>query len=64
MAYKEQELDLENIDQYLKQFLENGGNITKCEKYARSEDIEYTVGWGKKRKKQVDPSAKQCILIL
>ena len=58
MAYKEQELDLENIDQYVKQFLENGGTVTKCEKYARSEEIEYTVGWGKKRKKQVDPSTK------
>lgn len=58
MAYREQDLDLENIDQYVKEYLEKGGTITKCEKYARSEEIEYTVGWGKKRKKQVDPSKK------
>jgi hypothetical protein len=58
MAYREQDIDLENLDQLVEQFLENGGSITVCEKYARSEDIEYTVGWGKKRKKQVDPSTK------
>lgn len=51
MAYKEQDIDLENLDQLVEQYLENGGDITVCEKYARSEDIEYTVGWGKKRKK-------------
>ena len=58
MAYKEQDIDLENLDQLVEQYLKNGGDITVCEKYARSEDIEYTVGWGKKRKKQVDPSTK------
>ena len=58
MAYREQDIDLDNLDQLVEQYLENGGTVTKCEKYARSEDIEYTVGWGKKRKKQVDPRAK------
>ena len=58
MAFKEQDIDLENLDQLVEQYLKNGGDITVCEKYARSEDIEYTVGWGKKRKKQVGPSTK------
>lgn len=58
MASREQDIDMENIDQYVKQYLENGGKITECEKYARSENIEYTVGWGKKRKKVVDPDKK------
>ena len=51
MAYKEQEIDLDNLDQLVQDYLKKGGTITQCEKYARSEEIEYTVGWGKKRKK-------------
>lgn len=58
MAHHDQEIDLENLDQLVKQFLDNGGTITECKKYARSDDIEYTVGWGKKKKKTVDPSTK------
>ena len=51
MAYQDEDIDLENLDQYVKEYLANGGKVTQCEKYARSEDIEYTVGWGKKKKK-------------
>ena len=58
MAYQDQDIDLENLGEYVKEYLASGGTITECEKYARSEDIEYTVGWGKKRKKSVDRNEK------
>ena len=51
MAYRDEDIDIENLGEYVKEYLASGGTITECEKYARSEDIEYTVGWGKKRKK-------------
>ena len=51
MAYTGEDLTQEYVDEMVKEFLESGGKVTKCEKYARSEDVEYTVGWGKKRKK-------------
>ena len=51
MAYTNDDLTQDRVDEMVKEFLENGGTVTKCEKFARSEDIEYTVGWGKKRKK-------------
>lgn len=51
MSKNYDELDQETVDALVKKFLEDGGKVTKCEKFARSEDIEYTVGWGKKRKK-------------
>ena len=58
MAYREQDINMENLDQMVKDYLKNGGTVTECEKYARSENVEYTGGWGKKRKKQVDSTAK------
>lgn len=58
MSYQEQDIDLENLDQLVKDYFARGGVITECEKYARSENVEYTVGWGKKKKKVVDPSVK------
>lgn len=51
MSKQYKELDQETVDDLVKEFLENGGAVTKCEKFARSEEVEYTVGWGKKRKK-------------
>ena len=51
----EQEQELKRM---VKEFFDNGGTVTKFEKYARSEDIEYTIGWGKKRKKSVDSDKK------
>ena len=51
MAYTSEDLTQDQVDEMVKEFLENGGKVTKCEKYARSEEVEYTVGWGKKRKK-------------
>jgi len=35
------------------EFVANGGKITYCEPFARTdqEDIAYTHGWGKKKKK-------------
>lgn len=45
----------EKIDAMVKQYLDDGGEVTTFEKYARSENIEYTGGWGKKRKKTIDP---------
>lgn len=57
MTYNNQDIDLETLDQQVKDYLEQGGTITKCEKYARSEGVEYTNGWGKKRKKTVDSAA-------
>ena len=58
MAYQDQDIDLYNLDQMVKDYLNKGGTVTECEKYARSEGVEYTGGWGKKRKKQVDSTAK------
>lgn len=40
--------DLDLITEYLNK----GGTVTKCEKYARTEDIEYTGGFYGRRKKQ------------
>ena len=51
MAYKNEDMTQEQLDEMVKEFLTTGGEVTQCEKYARSEDIEYTHGWGKKRKK-------------
>lgn len=48
----------EELDRMVKDFFDSGGTVTKFKKYARSEDIEYTTGWGKKRKKSVDPDKK------
>ena len=51
MAKQDQaEIEKQEIDQLVQQYLEKGGEVTVCEKFARSEHIEYTVGWGKKRK--------------
>jgi len=41
----------------VKAYLKEGGEVTVCEKYARSENIEFTGGWGKKRKKQIVPKS-------
>lgn len=41
----------QKIDDMVKEYFDTGGKVTVFEKYARSEDIEYTTGWGKKRKK-------------
>jgi hypothetical protein len=43
------------IDQYLK----NGGEITQCEKNARTEDIEYKGGFYAKRRKKKEAETKQ-----
>jgi hypothetical protein len=46
-----QAAEQQKIDNMVQEYLDKGGEVTVLEKYARSEDIEYTVGWGKKRKK-------------
>lgn len=58
MASNKQDDDMDEVNQLVEQYLKEGGTITKLEKYARSDEIEYTVGWGKKRKKVVDPDKK------
>jgi hypothetical protein len=49
----EAEIEKQKIDEMVKAYLDNGGEVQVFEKYARSENVEYTVGWGKKRKKVV-----------
>ena len=56
---KQDEIDIEaqKINEMVKAYLKEGGEVTVCEKYARSENIEFTGGWGKKRKKQKVPKS-------
>jgi len=42
------------IDDYIKK----GGNVTQCDKYAVSEEIEYTGGFYQKRKRKKEAEAK------
>ncbi len=57
------EAEQQKIDNMVDEYLNNGGEVTVFEKYARSEDIEYTTGWGKRRKKTPN-SDKQLVDIL
>jgi hypothetical protein len=44
-----------DVDQLVAEFLAKGGKVEQLEKYARTplDDISYTHGWGKKKKKAV-----------
>ena len=45
----------EESDKAIQEFLAKGGEITQCEPFARTEDIEYKGGfYGKKKKKKED----------
>lgn len=44
----EEELETQRL---VKDFLENGGKITKCAPNARTEEISYSNTWGKKKPK-------------
>jgi hypothetical protein len=44
------EIEKQKIDKMVQEYLKEGGEVTVCEKYLRSENIEFTGGWGKKRK--------------
>jgi hypothetical protein len=45
--------DIEN-DRLIKEYLDNGGAVTKCNINARSEEVSYSNSWGK-RKPQAKP---------
>ena len=43
----------------INEFLTNGGTITKCPPYERSEEIEFTGGFYTKRKKKKEEEANK-----
>jgi hypothetical protein len=45
-------------DDLIKEFLKNGGKITKCESGARTEDIEYKGSYYAKRRKKKEDTEK------
>ena len=59
----ELQAEQQKVDNMVQEYLDNGGEVTVFEKYARTENIEYTTGWGKKRKKTPN-SDKQLVDIL
>lgn len=54
MNLNSKEQSQQALNRLLEEFFNNGGVVTKCEKYARSENVEYNDGWRNKRKKSVD----------
>lgn len=52
-----QQLEKEQIDSAIAEYLENGGKVTKCEPGARTENI-ITGQWGRKSKKSSTSSDK------
>lgn len=62
------EMSQEDVDRMVKEYLANGGTVTECEKFARTEDLDMKTVWTKRKKKQyewnycnttTDPSANQ-----
>ena len=46
------ELSEEDVDRMVKEFLKNGGTVTECEKFARTENLDIRTVWTKRKKKQ------------
>ena len=55
---REHELEQEEIDRMVKEYLERGGTITRHKAYERTENIEYKRKFGRGRKpKAKNPTA-------
>ena len=62
------EMSQDDVDRMVKEYLANGGTVTECEKFARTEDLDMKTVWTKRKKKQygrnhcnttIDPGANQ-----
>lgn len=46
-----EELEQQEIDRMVKEYLAKGGEVTECEKFARTEDLDIRTVWTKRKKK-------------
>lgn len=55
LTQEKEQQEKQELDKLVKEYLKKGGEITQCEKFARSENIEYTGGfWGRRKKAKKD----------
>jgi hypothetical protein len=45
------EMSQDDVDRMVKEYLANGGTVTECEKFARTEDLDMKTVWTKRKKK-------------
>ena len=55
------ELTDEDVDRMVKKYMDSGGTVTACEKFARTEDLDIRTVWTKRKKKQHEWN--YCIII-